>query len=459
MEHFRMLPCWRRGPWLAGLPLVLLLLCSSVTSQAGDPKVESARYFGRGNAAYDAGNYEEAVRMFRVSIALTPDLAGPHRRIGQALKKLNRCEEALDHFLTYLRLKPDGTYSDEIRQEMAQCAASGDATDGKPLPGVASGVLRLSIGIDGALVKVDGLEMGSSPIPPLTLKAGIHRIEVSHPDFLDTAETVDLAGGEQQEVAIHMQQRQQAEQATPVKQKARPVALWLTIVPNGVRVKVDGKLVGLSPVGLLALEPGSHTLQLSKPGFLPEEHVLDAEEGQPIELELRMMRLEGAEGLAGLVEEAPPSLGPASPAGAAAPDLVAPAPGQPPGWLAWTAIGGGAACMAGGFLLGSMAMSRAADYADSGPSSDRRSLRASGQKLALAADLLGGGGLALALGGVVLKLMSGDVDAAAGPAGALRDQGLRPAVAGMAGSAGAGRHTPTLGVLAGPGFWGVGGSF
>ncbi|MBM4318729.1 MAG: PEGA domain-containing protein [Deltaproteobacteria bacterium] len=433
---------------LTRLVLLTLLLAGPRAAQAGDPKADSARYFGLGNAAFDAGQHEEAVRMFRVSIALTPDLAGPHRRIGQALKRLDRCDEALDHFLAYLRLKPVGTYSDEIRQEMAECAEESESARSAPGERVASSVLRLSIGVDDAVVKVDGLEMGTSPLPPLTLKAGIHRIEVSHPGFHEATRTVDLGGGEELELAIHLQQK---EEAPPVKARARPAKLGLTIIPNGVRVAVDGKLVGLSPVGVIPLEPGSHKLQLSKPGFLPEEHLVDAEDGQPIELELKLMRLEGSQALAGLLEEEPLSGRPPS---GLAQGPAAPGPGEvaggggPPAWLAWTVLGGGAACLGGGVVLGALALSAATAYEDGGAASDRRALRDSGQQLALAADLVGGIGLALALGGVTLHLLRASEPAAPAPA-ALTPSALRPA----AGS------SPTFELLVGPGLWGVAGRF
>jgi hypothetical protein len=421
------------------LVALLLALLVAGPAHATDPLAEAARYFAQGNAAYDEGRYEEAVRMFRVCLALAPELAGPQRRLGQALKRLGRCDEALDHYLAYLQQKPTGSYADEIRAEMAQCVETAAPAPGTPRPGVAgSGTLVLVLGIDGASVRVDGAPVGSSPLPPLSLPAGPHTIEVQAAGFVDAVRTIELTGGEELELAISLEQQPEPPPPPPPPPPSGPATLQLSTIPAGARVLLDGQLVGLSPVPILALEPGNHGLQVTKPGFLPEQRVLEAKPGAALVLELKLVRSDSARAVA----TAGPL--PGEPAGqlglptVVAPDSRPAAVGrQGPSLGTWTAFVAGGTLLATGAILGGVAISRASGYDSGGENTDRRALKDSGEKLALAADLTGGTGLALLGLGVGLYFWPSPPPAstpvAATPAAVVLQPLIGPGLLGLAG--------------------------
>ena len=416
-----------RGParrrWALALLLGLLALApTTLLAQQRDPKSEAARYFGMGNAAYDKGNYDQAERMFRVCIALAPDLAGPYRRLGQALRRLGRCEQAQDNFLAYLRLRPDSRYSDSIREEMER--GSRDASDrpgGAPAPPVASATLRVEVDVRGALVKVDGLEMGRSPLTPLTLKAGVHRVEASHPGHFDAQRTVDLAGGGEETIRLSLPARQ-SEPVAPEPPALVPVEL--SVSPAGAKVHVDDELMGLSPLPAFTLTPGTHKLRVVKPGFLKDERTLTVRAGQPVTLELKLMRLGDAGAASTDVKpweaapDAPRPLAPGAGPGRGPGKGERPQPGP----RRWVLLGGGgasAACLVGGVVLGAMAWSKAGSYESEGPAGRRRELKDSGESLALGADLLLGAGVVLGaatVGALLLWPQAGEAPRPAAPA-------------------------------------------
>ncbi len=383
------------GPWHALLLCLTLLAAPAELRAEGDPAAEAARYFGLGNAAYDGGNFAEAERMFRVCIALSPDLAGPYRRLGQTLRVQGRCEEAIDAYLGYLERKPEGKFSDEIRGELAECTTEvQEGGKDVTLGAVATASLDIEVEPAGATLRVDGLPMGEAPLKGLKVKAGVHRIQASHPEHLDGLQTVDLAGGERRSLTLRLEPRP-AEVVRPAEPAA--ATLHLDVVPSGARVSVDDALVGLAPVPPLVLPPGAHSLRVVKPGFLSDVRTLDLAPGESRSLELRLLRL-----------------GDGAPQGEdLRPSVPAPSPTQPPPpprarpWLVW--LGGSAAFLGAGTVLGIKALVSAQSYADGGPASDRRELKDDGETEALAADLLLGTGAALAVtGGLVWWFSQGE---------------------------------------------------
>jgi tetratricopeptide (TPR) repeat protein len=72
------------------------------------PEVLSAEdYFVRGNAYYEAGDYEPAVGAYDRALELIPDVPEILNNRGNALDKLGRNEEALRDYTRALELRPD----------------------------------------------------------------------------------------------------------------------------------------------------------------------------------------------------------------------------------------------------------------------------------------------------------------------------------------------------------------
>lgn len=106
--------------------------------------------------------------------------------------------------------------------------------------------------------------------------------------------------------------------APPEPPKPVTVAFELKSTPSGAKVVVDGKEAGMTPV-MLDLAPGSHTIQVTKQGFLAASRVVSLDK-QPMNL---LITLEPEK----VAVVAPPTAPPvAPPTVAAAPPTAAPIP-------------------------------------------------------------------------------------------------------------------------------------
>ncbi len=360
--------------------LTALLVLAGTAAWAAD-RTEAERYFRRGNQLYDQGEFEEAARMFKVCVALVPQLPGPYRRLGQSYRRLGRCPEAVDAFLRYLEMRPGGKYSGEIREELTRCAAEAhiDTPDpGRPL----TGEVALEADADGARVILDGRLVGRTPVETLTLKPGRYRLRAELEGHEPWEEEVEIKAGETTFAVASLPERQYERPPTPGR-------LVLTIDPPGAQVLVDGDLVGTSPVPDLEVPEGTHEVRVEHPGFLPETHSVEVTRGGQASLTITLLRLPALPDAQGGGEEAPPP--PTAPAG----DPALRATG-------WVLLAAAVVVGLAGATAAVLALDRSQSYQDAGPLSDRASLKAEGETYALVADLAFGSAVAVALGGTVL---------------------------------------------------------
>lgn len=70
-----------------------------------EPKILS--YYNMGNAFFDLGDYEKAVKAYQEAIKLDPKLSKPHNNLGLAYAALNRLQEAVSEFNEAVKLRPD----------------------------------------------------------------------------------------------------------------------------------------------------------------------------------------------------------------------------------------------------------------------------------------------------------------------------------------------------------------
>ena len=148
--------------------------------------------------------------------------------------------------------------------------------------------------------------------------------------------------------------------------------LYLRGEQKGVRVVVDGKERGLTPLpGPLYLPPGRHTLMLERKGYVGRTQAVVAEAGQKAEINVDLRRVEPARQPLTADNPRPPS--PAVPPKQPSPQKPEPEPAQVstpdeaegPGWwrrpTMWTALGGGAVLLATAGALYGVYYSRGMD--------------------------------------------------------------------------------------------------
>jgi tetratricopeptide (TPR) repeat protein len=124
--------------------LVLWACFASETlcAQAPKPAAESAanddaarRNFKVGSAAFEAGQYEDALRYFERAYALSPRPELLYN-IGQAADRLRQDERAIEALEGYLAALPDAPNHDEVKNRVAALKRVREQKQAAPLPAV-----------------------------------------------------------------------------------------------------------------------------------------------------------------------------------------------------------------------------------------------------------------------------------------------------------------------------------
>jgi formylglycine-generating enzyme required for sulfatase activity len=138
-----------------------------------------------------------------------------------------------------------------------------------------------SVAVDGARVTIDGREVGMTPLQNVEVKAGRRRVDVRAPKYqtLSTRLTVDGCG---------------ATQAFDFALAPGWSDTTITSVPEGANVRVDGKLVGQTPVHL-EFRPGAYDLEIRADRYKTWRSRLVVKANQPRELApVRLLPADGA---------------------------------------------------------------------------------------------------------------------------------------------------------------------
>jgi tetratricopeptide (TPR) repeat protein len=103
--------------WVA--PLVLL----AVPVRAQDPRADRARaQYLKGQAAYDQGEYREALQRFEAAYAEKP-VPALLFNIGQCHRKLGELDEAAKVYRAFLAADPDSPHAEQTRSLLSQVEA------------------------------------------------------------------------------------------------------------------------------------------------------------------------------------------------------------------------------------------------------------------------------------------------------------------------------------------------
>jgi len=126
----------------------------------------------------------------------------------------------------------------------------------------------------GATVEIDGMSLNN--VTPFTLQgyaAGDHRIVVRKGDWFGS-KTVTLNPDDLLKVSIDMEQGKGS------------VKIFST--PNGVKVSVDGKEMGETPLKLDHVQTGAHELVFSKDGYVDQKQTVQVSIGETKNISLSL---------------------------------------------------------------------------------------------------------------------------------------------------------------------------
>jgi hypothetical protein len=237
--------------------VVVVLLLVAGAAWASPEKERAAASFERGLAAFNAGNFEDALTHFQAAHQLLPRFQ-VLLNIAVTESRLGRYNDAATTFRRYLRegataIPPERRA--QVEQELATMRTSG---------------AELAINADGTPVDVtvDGIGVGRTPLEaPVLVRPGRHVVRGTRAGDDPATELVDVAAGAHREVVLDFDTEAAPQQDPP---QAR---LTVRSIPEGARITVDGRIAGRSPWSG-ALAPGPHEITAELRGNTAGERVV-----------------------------------------------------------------------------------------------------------------------------------------------------------------------------------------
>jgi serine/threonine protein kinase, bacterial len=147
-------------------------------------------------------------------------------------------------------------------------ASNGSSGDTRP------GRLLVRSTPDGALVAVDGREVGRTPVVVRNLAPGAHRVHVVRDGYLTEDRRFAIS---QARPAQSLTLQLERPRTPPLKDVAALAggastrgfsgSLAVDSRPGGAKVYLDGRLVGVTPFSLPSLQAGEHAIRLERDGY------------------------------------------------------------------------------------------------------------------------------------------------------------------------------------------------
>jgi serine/threonine protein kinase len=152
-----------------------------------------------------------------------------------------------------------------------------------PVPVVIPGQALIDSSPQGAPFQVDGKSDPSwvTPFTVASLSPGNHIISVSKAGYSSEIRSVDVTAGGKSSLTLHL---------TPVN-----ALVVVSSTPPGAQVVLDGKPTGRVTPAQFAVEKGSHTILLRKPGYLDETVTADLGAAQNFQYSPALRALGNAE--------------------------------------------------------------------------------------------------------------------------------------------------------------------
>ncbi len=118
------------------------------------------------------------------------------------------------------------------------------------------GSLRVITNVPGAIVSLDGVEIGVAPAAKAGLRPGEHVVEARATGYEDVKQTVTVVAGRERVISLRF--------TVATTEVAR--ILVRSNVPEAT-VTIDGQEYGNPPVNLEPAEPGTHSIVVRAPGY------------------------------------------------------------------------------------------------------------------------------------------------------------------------------------------------
>ena len=223
---------------VAGIFAVMTLLARSPARSADSDRIAEAQSaMERGVQASQRGDSAAALLEFQAAQKLVPEAPLPHRFAAEALEGLGRFQEAVTEYEEYVRIKRDARDRLLVEKRIEDLVQ-------KHL----SGPFELRCLPEGANVSLDGSSMGITPLRPISIRSGEHRLVVSKTGFRDFGLTFRVTAGKTTAVECALR-------AYSMHENVSPPDVAAVVIPSGARSRPTSGVI-LGATGLAAIVTG-----------------------------------------------------------------------------------------------------------------------------------------------------------------------------------------------------------
>lgn len=150
------------------------------------------------------------------------------------------------------------------------------------------------VGAPGTRISVDGEAAGNLPLGPLQLPIGPHRFDGQGPT-MNWSKTIEVVESQRLTYDLAKSRSLQAEAPPPARagsaaDEPTGAASLLVSTRPWAEVTFDRREMGFTPLLLGNIQPGGHTLEISRRGYVTERRLVSVKPGERASIHLRLTK-------------------------------------------------------------------------------------------------------------------------------------------------------------------------
>jgi tetratricopeptide (TPR) repeat protein len=158
--------------------------------------------FQAGIEHFSAERYSEAIHSFQIAASIIPsadlwyNIARAYEELARTRGEASDYEQAIAHYQRYLTARVDPPDRATVEQQMANLTERLESVRASAHVAPSTGTLRLRSDHDGATVRIDDREIGTTPIDTdVELAPGVHQLRAELPGFIPFVGQVTIEAG------------------------------------------------------------------------------------------------------------------------------------------------------------------------------------------------------------------------------------------------------------------------
>lgn len=174
----------------------------TVGHQDADTAAHARDEFMAGIAHFQAERYSEAIHSFQVAASIVPsadiwyNIARAYQELARSRGEATDYEQAIEHYRRYLTARVDPPDRATVEQQIASLEERLEAVRLAAQVVPTTGTLRLRAELEGALVTIDGSEIGRTPVEnDISLEPGTHRVRADLDGYIPFLADVTITAG------------------------------------------------------------------------------------------------------------------------------------------------------------------------------------------------------------------------------------------------------------------------